>query len=472
MKRLLFVCLFGAAGSLLNAGVGPMWTPTPTAGAPAVYPPVPRHVIEEWRDLRFGMFVCWGPVTLTGKEIGHSREIPPDGKQRGLRCALRDVPDRTPIADYDSLYKKWKPANFDAGHWVSVAREAGMKYLIFLVKHHDGFCLYDTKLTDYRITAPDSAWQTDVLRAVADACHQNKMKLIVYYSQPDWHHPDYFTPHHERYIEYLHGQVREILTHYGQIDGLWFDGLWGNGPRTVKLWDAPRLFQTARALQPNLIINNRCGLAGDFDTPENRIGFYQVNKPWETCTTLMGQWSWRPDSPFFRSREECVRMLVSVAIGGGNLALGIGPMPDGRVEPRQVERLREIGRWLEQYGESIYSTRGGPFVAPDEKSRPPQHGKETRFELAGGRWWGGSTHRDDTLYLHVMRWPDETLELPDIGLKLIASRVLTGGDATITQSAQGTIRVSLPPEQRDPLDTIIRLQFDGPITKVKVKTGG
>jgi alpha-L-fucosidase len=176
-----------------------------------------------------------------------------------------------------------------------------MKYMIFLVKHHDGFCLYDTKLTDYKSTSPEAAWQHDVMADVAEACQASGLKLFIYYSQPDWHHPDYRTENHPRYIEYLHGQIGELLTSYGRIDGLWFDGLGGK----AEDWDAGRLFELARRLQPHLIINNRCGLPGDFDTPEQRLGKFQLDRPWETCMTLGTQWSWKPDDQI-KSLKECI----------------------------------------------------------------------------------------------------------------------------------------------------------------------
>ena len=312
------------------------------------------EVVQAWQDDRFGMFLCWGPVSLTGLEIGWSRGKAWTHQKQGGQGP-------TPAAVYDNLYKKWKPQRFDARQWVALAKEAGARYLIFLVKHHDGFCLFDSQLTEYRSTGPEAAWKHDVFKDVADACHDLGLKLIVYYSQPDWHHPDYQTENQARYIAYLHGQIREILTRYGRIDGLWFD--LGGRPQD---WDSEKLFRMSRQLQPHLIINNRCGLPGDFDTPENSVGHFQLDRPWETNATLGRQWSWKPNDEL-RSREECLHMLITCAVGGGNFALNTGPMPDGPIEPRQAVRFREIGRWLGQYGESIYGTRGGPFRAPDER---------------------------------------------------------------------------------------------------------
>lgn len=390
------------------------------------------EIVEAWKDMRFGMFVCWGPVTLTGLEIGWSRGKARPGQTEGGRGP-------TPVEVYDSLYKTWMPEKFNAREWVKVAQDAGARYIIFLVKHHDGFCLFDTKLTDYRITGPESAWKVDVFKDIADACHEAGIKLIVYYSQPDWHHPDYRTANHARYISYLHGQVREILTNYGRIDGLWFD--LGGKPED---WDSENLFKMARQLQPHLIINNRCGLPGDFDTPEQKLGRFQPERPWETCMTLGTQWSWKPDDNI-KSLKECVDTLVTCAVRDGNLALNTNPMPDGQIEPRQVERFRELGQWLKQYGDSIYRTRGGPWKSAK---------------------WGGATHRDGTVYLHVLAWPAETLQLPPLPKKILASSLLTGGTVTVTQSEDG-VTVEVPPACRQELDTIIVLKIDGPAREIE-----
>jgi len=419
------------------------------------------EIIEAWQDMRFGMFICWGPVSLTGKEIGWSRGAPAWGRRPGVRGATGP----TPVEVYDNLYKKWKPDKFDAGAWVRLAKDTGAKYIIFLIKHHDGFCLFDTKLTDFKTTGPESGWKVDVMKAIADACHKENIKLMIYYSQPDWHHPDYLTDNHTRYVEYLHGQIRELLTNYGKIDGLWFDNLRPVSPQTAKLWDAQRLFKMARTLQPHLIINNRSGLPGDFDTPEQQVGRVQIERPWESCITLGTQWSWKPNDnlkPF----TDAVRMLVVCAVGNGNLALNTNPMPDGRIEPRQVESFKNIGKWLKKYGQSIYGTRGGPFVAPDQGSRRFGSTRD-HFKLPTARWWGGSTQKAKTIYLHILRWPQDKITLQPIKHKIVAHTVLTGGQATIKQTTN-EIEVHVQTNHRDPIDTIIKLQLDGPASDIPV----
>lgn len=422
-------------------------------GHPPLTPPPPAHlnaapeVVERWKDHRFGLFVCWGPVSLTGKEIGWSRGAPP----WGLRPAVRGGRGETPADVYDNLYRRWTPDRFDAREWVQVAQAAGARYLIFLVKHHDGFCLYDTRLTEYRSTGPASAWKVDVFKQIADACHEAGLPLIPYYSQPDWHHPDFGGEHHDRYIQYLHGQIRELLTHYGRIDGLWFDGLGA----TANEWDAPNLFKRARELQPHLILNDRCGLPGDYETPEQFIGRFQVDRPWESCITLGTQWSWKPDDTL-KSLPECIGTLVRCACRDGNLALNTNPMPDGRIEPRQVDRFREIGAWLSQYGESIYGTRGGPFVAPANVRG-----------TAGGAWDGGSTHRGNTIYLHVLRWPGEVLSLPPLPRRIVRATALTGGEVALEQTTNG-LAIRLAAAQQHAFDTILKLELDGPAKEIPI----
>ena len=406
------------------------------------------EVVEAWKDMRFGMFLCWGPVSLTGKEIGWSRGAPAWGIRKGVRGGKGPTP--API--YDELYTKWKPDKFDAEAWVKIAKDTGQKYLIFLVKHHDGFCLYDTKLTDYKSTGPKSAWKVDAMKKVADACHKHDLKLIIYYSQPDWHHPDYRGENHARYIKYFHGQVRELLTNYGKIDGLWFDL---GGKETD--WDTKKLFAMARKLQPHLIINNRCGLPGDFDTPEQHVGRVDMKRPWESCITLGTQWSWKPDDKL-KPYTDALRMLVVCAVGDGNLALNTNPMPDGRIEPRQAESFKKIGVWMKKYGRSIYETRGGPFIAPDRNVRKFNSALKG-FKLPAGRWWGGSTRKGKTVYLHIMRWPGEVITLPPIKAKIVSHSVLTGGKAIVKQS-DTEITVTLVPKDRDPLDTIVVLHLD------------
>jgi alpha-L-fucosidase len=424
MPRISLVILsIGLLSSVLHE-----WSPAQTTGGVSSVE-TPAESIRRWREWRFGMFIHWGPVSLKGTEIGWSRA----GLRRGQQPSHGT---QVPVEEYDNLYKEFNPREFNAEAWVDVGQSAGMKYLVFTTKHHDGFCNFDSQLTDYKITSKLSPYGQDIVRQVADACHKKQMALGWYYSPPDWHHSDYRNgDRHTQYIEYLHGQVREILSNYGKVDIMWFDGLGGSAVD----WDAPRLFQTIRQLQPAIVINNRGGLPADYDTPEQRIGEFQRQRPWESCITLGSQWAWKPDDQI-KSTAQCLQTLLRVVGGDGNLLLNVGPMPDGRIEPRQVDRLRELGRWLSQYGDGVYGTRGGPF-----KPGP----------------WGASTCKRDKIYLFVMNWPaDGPLKLPAIDQPISSIRTRSGGEASVDRTSSG-IAIRLDRSQRNEIATVIELTVEG-----------
>jgi alpha-L-fucosidase len=385
-----------------------------------------KQDVQRWREMKFGLFIHWGPVSLKGTEIGWSR----GGERRGRKDKSTGS---IPVEIYDNLYKQFNPVKFDADEWVQTAKDAGMKYLVFTSKHHDGFSMFDSQLTDYKIT--NSPFNRDVVKELADACHKAGLKLGYYYSPPDWYHPDYRTENHPRYIKFLHGQLREICGNYGKIDIIWFDGLGGK----AEDWDSENLFRMIRQLQPHVIINNRAGLPADHDTPEQRIGRFQNDRPWETCMTICRQWAWKPNDQM-KSLKQCIDTLVRVVGGDGNLLFNVGPMPDGLIEPRQVTRLKEMGNWLDKYGRSIYATRGGPFKPGN---------------------WGASTYKGNTIYIHVLNWDEDTLSLPPIPKNIITSSVMTGGAATVRQTALA-VEISVPEAYQKELDTIIVLQLDGP----------
>jgi alpha-L-fucosidase len=389
--------------------------------------------LARWQSLRFGLFIHWGPVSLKGVEIGWGR----GGERRGRRGS-----GPVPVEVYDNLYKEFNPVKFDADEWVAIAKAAGMKYLVFTTKHHDGFCNFDSKLTDYKITSPLSPYRKDIVRQLADACRKGGLGLGFYYSQPDWHHPDYRAgDRHARYIDYLHGQIRELCANYGKVDILWFDGLEGRAAD----WDALRLIGMIRTLQPAILINSRCNAPCDFSTPEQRIGRFDRERPWESCITLGSQWAWKPDDAL-KSLAECVHTLVRCAGGDGNLLLNVGPMPTGEIEPRQVERLKEMGAWLGKHGESVYGTRGGPF-------KPGA--------------WGASTFKANVVYVHVLK-PEAAaaLALPAVRRKIVRAGLLTGGTVDIQQKESG-ITLTVPVAHRQAIDTIVKLELDGPAADIE-----
>jgi alpha-L-fucosidase len=403
-----------------------------------------------WREARFGMFIHWGPSSVGGVEIGWDRNGNRPKESGGNRLGP-DVPSVDPV--YDNYHKQFDPKEFIASEWVRVAEEAGMKYMVFTTKHHEGFSMWPTKARE-GFDISDTPWkngQGDVLKDLSDACHAKGMKLGWYYSPRDWTHPDYGQGDNAIYDAFMTRQVSEILTHYGKIDAMWWDSF-GEGD-SIGYWHADRFLALTRKLQPGIVINNRCsfyvetnrkGLEADFDTPEQTIGNYQIDRPWESCITLVGQnWSFKPGGPIM-ILDRVIQTLASCATGDGNLLLNVGPMPDGRIEPRQVKLLREVGAWMMRYGESIRGTRGGPF----------RNGK-----------WGGATFKDKVVYLHLFPGSADTVVLPKLNEKWVTAVNLTGGKVAVTQK-DGRLSVQVPTHSTAMPETILKLTFDRPVTRV------
>ena len=393
-----------------------------------------------WRDARFGMFIHWDMSSVAGTEISWSR--------RGSKPLDIYGDAAGYVADpvYDNLYQKFDPENVDARAWVKLAQAAGMKYLVFTAKHHGGFCMWNTQLTDYSIS--HTLFKRDVVKELADACHEAGLRFGIYYSPRDWHQPEYGMGDNEKYVSYMNGQLRELLTNYGKVDLLWFDS-YGRGD-ALNFWHIPETWALIKRLQPNVMINNRLAALratnnppqsrGDFDTPEQKLGKYQDTRLWESCMTVVtaprGGWSYRSDG-VVKPMDECIRMLVSCATGDGNLLLDIGPDATGVVPADQSARLIEMGQWLQQNGESIYGTRGGPFK-PGE--------------------YGGTTRKGKTIYVHVFQWPPASLKLPPIPAKLLHARLLSGGGVEARQTDAG-LEISVPKSTGQPSDTVVALEF-------------
>ena len=390
-----------------------------------------------WREARFGMFIHWGPVSIKGTEISWSR----GGERRGIAGK-----GEIPVEVYDSLYKQFNPVKFRADEWVSIARSAGMKYMVLTAKHCDGFCLWHSSVDDYSIA--NTPFKRDVCGELADAAHKAGMRVGWYYSPMDWRDPDCRTERNSVYVKRMQGHLRELLGNYGRIDLLWFDTDGGAAP-----WDQAATYALVRSLQPRLIINNRLDMGSqedykaqnigpnaDYQTPEQRIGAFDNVRPWETCMTLGTQWSWKPEDQI-KTFEECLRILVQCVTGDGNLLLNVGPMPSGEIEPRQVKVLRQMGGWLAKYGESVYGTRGGPF----------RNGE-----------WGGSTMKGKTVYLHILKWDKNQLKLPPLKAKIIRGKALTGGKARIEQTDEGTI-IQMPVREQNKVNTVVKLEMERPV---------
>jgi len=436
MKSLrTYSLLFAAAlsgGLTLNAQD---LAPTPAARAPRPYP----ERLQWWAQARFSLFIHWGPVSLEGTEISWSRA------NTNPKC-----PNNGPIpaAVYDNLYQKFNPTNFNASDWVGLAKAAGIKYMVLTAKHCDGFLLWDSKVSDYNIM--HTPFKRDVCAELAQAAHEQGMRIGWYFSPMDWRDPDCRSPNNDRFIAKMQEELRELLGHYGKIDLLWFDCDGGETP-----WDQEQTYALVKQLQPQIVINNRLDMGpgrdagsprsigphADYFTPEQWIGGFEDQSPWESCMTLSrrGQWAWAGREDGVKSYADCMEMLIRCPGGDGNLLLNAGPMPTGEIAPEQANRLRGIGAWLASYGQSIYGTRGGPFKPGD---------------------YGASTRKANTIYLHLCDWTEDVLELPGISPKILNARLLNGGAVDVRQTAT-SLQISVPQRGRQPIDTVVALELDG-----------
>jgi alpha-L-fucosidase len=379
----------------------------------------------------FWNVIHWGPSSILAKEISWSRQ----GSKLGrLRYGGSGVNGEYKVdLEYDTLYKRFDPVEFDAETWVKIAKDAGMRYIVLTAKHHDGFCLFDSKVTDYDIMS--TPYGKDICKQLADACHKNGVKLGWYYSPRDWYHRDFGGDNHEKYMDFEMIQLEELLTNYGKVDILWFDGLdspqylWKNFPEES--------FRKIRQWQPEIIINNRGGLRGDYDTPEQTIGAFERQHPWETCATIGNGWSWQGKN-MAKPLDWCINTLIQTSSRDGNLLLNVSPQPDGIIPSQQVDRLNEIGQWISKYQEAIYGSRGGPFIATGNIS---------------------STCKDDKIFLHFTD-EEPTIHLPDFGYKILDSRLLNGGKTTFKSTNTGW-KVSIQKAREDENNLIVELTIEG-----------
>jgi alpha-L-fucosidase len=386
-----------------------------------------------WREARFGMFIHYGPVTLTGGEISWSRA------NSNPKCPNHG---ETPIAVYDNLYQHFNPTNFNADDWAGLAHKAGMKYVVLTAKHCDGFLLWDSKIDSYNIMA--TPFKRDICAELAHATHKEGLRLGWYFSPMDWRDPDFRTQRNHLFLSRMQGEMGELLSNYGTIDLLWFDF---DGREAV--YDQTNTYALVKRLQPQIIIDNRLDLStgnnntqllspfADYYTPEQQIGSYDDQHPWETCMTICEQWAWKPNDKL-KTPAEVISILCRTVGGDGNLLLNVGPMPDGRIEPRQVAVLEAVGAWMKINGESIYGTRGGPWKPTASVS---------------------STRKDKAVYVHVLSTGLNHVDLPALPRKIKSASVLGGGKFDIT-AQDGKILLTLP-ATHNPLPAVIKLELDG-----------
>ena len=417
-----------------------------TGNQTANYTPAPENLAARtwFQDARFGLFVHWGiySVLSDGEWVMNNRGIP--------------------AADYEKVAAFFNPIRFDADEWVGLGQDAGMKYITITSKHHDGFAMFDSKVSDWDIV-DRTPYKKDVLKSLAEATRRHGLKLFFYYSQLDWHHPDYHPLGRTgraagrpdkgdwpRYLEYMDAQLSELLTNYGDIGGIWFDGWWDKPDAE---WRLDRTYGLIHRLQPGALVganHHRRPFPGeDFQMWEkdlpggNTAGFNAESAigelPLETCDTINGAWGFNINDRRYKSTRDLVHYLARAAGHNANFLLNVGPMPDGTIQPEFVTRLREIGKWLEKNGPSIYGTRGGPI--------PP-------------RDWGATTRSADKIFVHVLDWQDETLLVPPLGARVRSARYLRDGNPADFEQHELGVLLKLPLDRLDPLDTVIELQME------------
>jgi alpha-L-fucosidase len=411
--------LFAGAGTSLLR-LSPAETATHTAESQPNLPPEHERRIQWWREAKFGMFVHWGLYSILAREA----------------WVMGD--EDIPLAEYERLATQFQPPANVARSWASLAKEAGMRYMVLTAKHHEGFCLFDSKLTDY--CAMKQAIGRDLVREYVDAARAENLRVGIYYSLMDWHHPDWRIAKNDlaarkRFVEYTHGQIRELMSNYGKIDILWYDMA---VPLNAEEWRSVEMNEMVFQLQPDIVINNRNLIPGDFSTPEQST---QPGKgDWESCMTINDSWAYLAADHNWKSPQQLVQNLVECARDGGNYLLDIGPRADGSVPEPSVTRLKAIGRWLQKNGDAVYAT---------QKCRFP-HGNI-----------GVYTRRGNTLYTVIYFWPGETMTVGGAKFKVKSARFLaTGAPVSFTQHGSQLIFSNLPANAPDDPVTVIAAECD------------
>ena len=406
-------------------------------------PPSENLKAREWfQDAKFGLFVHWGVYSVLedGEWVMNNKKIT--------------------VEEYEKFPARFNPVHYNPAEWVSLAKSAGMKYITITSKHHDGFAMFDSKVSDWNIVAR-TPYKKDPLKMLAEECRKQGLKLFFYHSQLDWHNPDYYprgrtgqtAGRPERgdwnhYLDYMDAQLRELLTNYGPVGGIWFDGWWDK-PKAD--WRLPKTYGMIHQLQPQALVganHHQAPFEGeDFQMFEkdlpgfNTTGFNQDSKigslPLETCETINTAWGYNAKDKNFKSTKALVHYLVRAAGYNANFLLNIGPRPDGTIQPEFVERLKEIGAWMEKNGESIYGTRGGPI--------PP-------------RDWGATTRKGNRIFLHILKLEDDVLALPKFAPVQAATLLKDGSKLDLVENNLG-LMLRVPMSVRDPIDTVIILEL-------------
>ena len=398
---------------------------------------------KSWfQNARYGLFVHYGLYSLPG---------------RGEWVMGKE---QIPVEEYAGLAEKFTAEKFDADDLIRRARDWGMRYAVLTTKHHEGFCLYDSKLTNF--TAPESAAGRDLVAEFVEACRKYGLKIGLYHTLNDWSASPSAVDALERpgecyepFIEYVHGQICEIMMNYGQIDIMWYDGWW---PFDAEGWQAKKFNSMVRSLQPDILVNGRCGLPGDFSTPEGHVS--SSKGMWEACMTLNNNWGYHKGDGNWKSPKAVAMMLAQAAAGAGNLLLNVGLEGDGSIPRESINILDRVGEWLAKNGEAVYDSERFEYnlrERNDERSDVSNHGIYTA--------------RGNNFYLHVHSWPGSTLVIS--GLECTVKEVTNLADGTKYNFEQndGVISVGgLPSEYDTSMPVVLGFETSG--TPCIYRTGG
>jgi alpha-L-fucosidase len=374
-----------------------------------------------WHEARFGMFIHWGLYSVLGR---HEWAMENEG---------------IPVAEYEQIALRFKPKPNAARDWARLAKQTGQKYMVMTTKHHEGFCHFDTRLTDY--CAPKKGPGRDLVKEFVEAVRAEGLRVGFYYSLMDWHHPDGARcatdeQARRRFVDYIHGQIRELLTNYGKIDVLWYDVAW---PLDAQGWESEKMNEMVFQLQPEIVVNNRNQLPGDFATPEQRITADQ--RAWESCMTLNDSWGYNRGDDNWKPPKTVVRNLITCAHDTGNYLLNIGPRADGSIPEESVRIFGSVGKWMERNGAAIYQS---------EKCQP----KTSNY--------AGFTRKGNTLYMHVYFWPGNTVSLGGLRNKVKAVRLsASGAEVKFDQDDFRLKMTGLPEKAPDDPVTTLAIECDG-----------
>jgi alpha-L-fucosidase len=423
--------------------------------------------MQWFREAKFGMFINWGLYAVPAGEW--------NGKTGYAEWIMLQA--RIPMTDYEKFAGRFNPVKFDAKEWVRIAKDAGMKYLVITTKHHDGFCMFDSKLTDYSIVKT-TPFKRDPMKELAAACHEAGLTLCFYYSVPDWHHPEFpakYSQHEfhgapnpnadiEKYVAYVKGQVRELLTNYGPIGILWFDGggsFKGTGDR-AQLMHAREIIDLIHQLQPQCLVNNRLGVPADYGTPEQKIPGERPKEVFEVCMTLNKHWGYNSHDKDWKTPQQIIYNLTDIVSKGGNYLLNVGPTADGIIPQPSQDNLHAIGRWLKTNGEAIYGAGPTPFGDELGQYSTTERDKNGKPVFLPKSEWRCTT-KPGKLFIHLLKWPNAQFDLPGVKNRITKVYLLSDADQKplpVKQSEKG-VSISLPEKSVDEIVPVLCIEVEG-----------